>query len=163
MRSCMAAISFSRVAALKAEVPRVPKPPALETAATNGAVVAVAHATEHDRMVDAEQIANARVNHGPPRTAVNLSVNFDQCPALFGAPMVRARLPLSLVRRQRRAGSNSLLQSSITGDIGAEGNTEGNLREAVARCEREQLGDAGKALRWRAGDNQTIDRFVRGQ
>src|SRR5690348_15977679 len=41
VRSRIEAISRSRLAASKAEVPSVPKPPALETAATSGAVVAL--------------------------------------------------------------------------------------------------------------------------
>src|SRR6266576_4517688 len=41
VRSWIEAISRSRLAASKAEVPSVPNPPALETAATSGAVVAL--------------------------------------------------------------------------------------------------------------------------
>src|SRR5262245_27858184 len=47
------------------------------------------------------------------------------------------------------------------GNVGAEGNADRNLRESIAGRQRKKLRDPLAALRRRAGDDQTIDGFVR--
>jgi len=65
LRSRIEAISVSRVAALKAEVPRVPKP-GVGYSGDQRRSGGRAHSTENNRMANAKEIANSRVNHDTP-------------------------------------------------------------------------------------------------